>query len=84
MIVDALKATDLFLVATPRASLLTARKLLGAYIAWAERNPKVYEIELTHTDVTPQSAAMGASIQQWASSPSATPIAGPIRRSRPR
>jgi hypothetical protein len=40
MIVDALKATDLFLVATPRASLLTARRLLGAYIAWAERNPR--------------------------------------------
>jgi hypothetical protein len=84
MVVDALKATDLFLVAGPKATLLAARKLLGAYIAWAERNPAVYEIELTHTDVTPQSAAWATSIQQWASSPSATPIAGPTRRSRPR
>jgi hypothetical protein len=59
MVVDALKATDLFLVASPKASLLAARKLLGAYIAWAERNAAVYELELTHTDVTPASAAMG-------------------------
>lgn len=59
LILDALSAKDLFLVASPKASLLAARKLLGAYIAWAERNPKVYEIELTHTDVTPQSAEMG-------------------------
>lgn len=56
---DALKATDLFLIASPNASLLAARRLLGAYIAWAERNPAVYEIELTHTDVTPASAEMG-------------------------
>lgn len=59
MVVDALKATDLFLVASPKASLLAARKLLGAYVAWAERNAGVYEIELTHTDVTEASAAMG-------------------------
>jgi hypothetical protein len=63
MVVDALKATDLFLVASPRASLLAARRLLGAYIAWAERNPDVYELELTHTDVTPQSAEMGGIYQ---------------------
>jgi hypothetical protein len=59
MVVDALKATDLFLIAGPKATLLAARKLLGAYVAWAERNPAVYEIELTHTDVTPQSEGMG-------------------------
>lgn len=63
MVVDALKATDLFLVATAKASLLAARRLLGAYIAWAQKNPAVYEIELTHTDVTPQSAAMGGIYQ---------------------
>jgi hypothetical protein len=60
MVVDALKATDLFLIASPKASLLAARKLLGAYIAWAERNPAIYEVELTHTDVTPASEAMGS------------------------
>lgn len=59
MVVDALKATDLFLVASPEASPFAARRLLGAYIAWAESNPKVYEIELTHTDVTEESARMG-------------------------
>jgi hypothetical protein len=82
MVVDALKAKDLFLVASRKASLLAARKLLGAYIAWAERNPAVYEIELTHTDVTPELGGNGRHLRRWASSPSATPIAGPTRRSR--
>lgn len=59
LILDALSAKDLFLVGSEEASPLAARKLLGAYIAWAERNPKVYEIELTHTDVTPESERIG-------------------------
>jgi hypothetical protein len=59
LILNGLSAKDLFLVASEKASPLAARKLLGAYVAWAERNPKVYEIELTHTDVTPESERMG-------------------------
>jgi hypothetical protein len=59
LILDALSAKDLFLIASDKASPMAARKLMGAYAEWAERNPKVYEIELTHTDVTPESARMG-------------------------
>jgi hypothetical protein len=59
MILDALSAKDLFLVATEKASATAARALLGGYVEWAGRNPKVYEIELTHTDVTPESERIG-------------------------
>ena len=59
MISSSLSAKDIFLVASAKASRMAARKLLGAYIEWASRNPKVYEIELSHTDVTPESARMG-------------------------
>lgn len=59
LILDALSAKDLFLVASDKASLTATRKLLGAYIEWAQRNPKVYEIELSHTDVTAESERMG-------------------------
>jgi GNAT superfamily N-acetyltransferase len=59
LILDALSAKDLFLIASDKAGPLAARKLMGAYAEWASRNPKVYEIELTHTDVTPESARIG-------------------------
>lgn len=59
MILDGLSAKDLFLIASDKASAFAIRGLLGAYIEWASRNPRVYEIELTHTDVTPESERIG-------------------------
>jgi hypothetical protein len=59
LILDALAAKDLFLVASGKASKTAALALLGAYCKWAGENPRVHEIELTHTDVTPESARMG-------------------------
>lgn len=59
LISTALSAKDVFLVASEKASKLAARKLLGGYIEWATRNPKVYEIELSHTDITPTSERIG-------------------------
>jgi hypothetical protein len=59
LILDALSAKDLFLIASDKASPMAARKLLGRLRRVGERNPKVYEIELTHTDVTPESERIG-------------------------
>lgn len=59
LILAALVARDLFLIATDKAGKFAAPRLIGAFIQWAEANPNVAEIELTHTDVTPQSERMG-------------------------
>lgn len=52
-------AQDMFLVARPNASPLAAVRLIRAYIDWAEGNPKVYEIALSHTDALPEGNRMG-------------------------
>lgn len=59
MILEGLSAKDLFLIASDKARPIAVKTLLSAYIEWASRNPKVYEIELTHTDVTPESERIG-------------------------
>lgn len=55
-----LEAYDVHLARHPDmdAPILTAKMLLRPYIAWAMENPKVFEINLTHSDVTPESHRM--------------------------
>lgn len=52
-------AHDMFLVASEAAPPLASRRLLGAYVAWASRNPLVAEINLSHTDALPEGSRMG-------------------------
>lgn len=47
---DRLAANDVYLYARPVAGVTAARRLLKAYVAWAEANPKVFEIRLSWTD----------------------------------
>lgn len=56
---DMLAAQDMFLVASPSAPKMAARRLLSAYIEWAAPNPDVYEIHLSHTDALPEGNRMG-------------------------
>lgn len=51
-------AQDMFLVAAESAPPLSAMRLLSAFIGWAERNPRVLEIQLSHTDVLPEGERM--------------------------
>lgn len=53
-------AQDMFLVSGPRASNRSAIKLLNAYVEWAQSNPAVHEIMLSHTDALPEGDRMGA------------------------
>ncbi len=55
----ALCAQDMFLVAGEGAPALAAPKLLSAYIQWASANPRVLEINLSHTDALPEGERMG-------------------------
>lgn len=52
-------AQDMFLVAGEGAPALAAPKLLSAYIQWAGGNPRVREINLSHTDALPEGERMG-------------------------
>ena len=52
-------AQDMFLVAGEGAPALAAPKLLSAYIQWASNNPRVLEINLSHTDALPEGDRMG-------------------------
>lgn len=55
---DQLVANDVFLVATEGAPAMTARRLLAAYITWAERVPNCAHIKLSWTDVLPSGERM--------------------------
>lgn len=55
----ALCAQDMFLVAGEGAPPLAAPKLLSAYVQWASSNPRVLEINLSHTDALPEGERMG-------------------------
>lgn len=57
---DLLCAQDMFLVAREGASPLASRRLLSAYLHWADSNPLVHEIHLSHTDALPEGDRMGA------------------------
>lgn len=57
---NALCAQDMFLVAGDRAPALASRTLLNAYVEWASSNPRVLEINLSHTDALPEGDRMGA------------------------
>jgi hypothetical protein len=59
LIGDKLAANDLFLHTTGKAGGLSALKLLAAYVAWADRNPKVHEIKLSWTDTMPGAERIG-------------------------
>lgn len=54
-----LRAQDMFLVARANAPVNVGRKLLDAYFDWAQGNPAVREIYLSHTDVLPDSDRIG-------------------------
>ena len=49
----------MFLVGRSGASPLAARRLLSAYLMWAEANPSVSEIMLSHTDALPEGHRIG-------------------------
>ena len=55
---DKLCAQDMFLVATKAAPALASRRLLAAYVQWADANPLVHEINLSHTDALPEGDRM--------------------------
>lgn len=55
---DKLMAQDMFLVAAPDAPVMATRSLLRPFLAWADANPAVHEIYLSHTDVLPEGAAI--------------------------
>jgi hypothetical protein len=50
MIGDRLEAQDAFLYCSPYAPARAPERLIDAYIAWAESNPKVAEIALSFTN----------------------------------
>ncbi|WP_226018405.1 hypothetical protein [Novosphingobium sp. FKTRR1] len=54
----ALCAQDMFLVAEDNAPPLSAMRLLSAFISWAERNPRVLEVQLSHSDALPEGERM--------------------------
>lgn len=47
---DMLVADDVFLVATERAPKTALNRLIGAYLDWADANPRVQEIRLSWSD----------------------------------
>lgn len=47
---DKLVADDMFLVATDKAPKTATNRLIGAYLDWAEANPRVHEIRLSWSD----------------------------------
>lgn len=53
-------AQDMFLVASDSAPALASRRLLSSYLQWAQANPAVHEINLSHTDALPEGDRMGA------------------------
>lgn len=58
-IFDALVAQDLVLVAHDDAPPLAVRQLISAYLDWAQRNPLVFETNLSWTDVVPGAERLG-------------------------
>lgn len=47
---DALAASDVYLVGRKDCSPRAIKALIDGYLAWAESNPNVYEIGLSHAD----------------------------------
>lgn len=52
---DKLQANDMYLFVTPKAAKLAASRLLDAYVAWADGNPKVdrEDVKLSFTNALP-------------------------------
>lgn len=61
---EKLAANDVFLIAAPDAPPTTARRLLAAYIDWAQRAPDCVEIRLSWTDALPTGERMGPIYQR--------------------
>lgn len=59
MIGDRLVAQDVFLVVDEHAPPLASMRLLSQYFQWADTNPAVLEITLSHTDAIPDSERIG-------------------------
>lgn len=57
---DKLAANDVFLVAAPDAPATTVRRLLAAYVTWANGVPDCVEVMLSHTDALASGERMGA------------------------
>jgi GNAT superfamily N-acetyltransferase len=55
----ALAAQDMFLVSDADAPALAPRRLLAAFLTWAQTNPRVVEVNLSHTDALPEGDRMG-------------------------
>jgi hypothetical protein len=56
---DQLRANDMFLVAGAGAPVTAARRMLDAYVDWAESVPDCAEITLSWTDAMPTAPRMG-------------------------
>jgi hypothetical protein len=59
---DRLEAYDVFLARNPNADAhgLYASQLIREYVRWAKGCEKVVDINLSHTDVTPESEGIGS------------------------
>ena len=55
---DKFSANDIYLYASPRCSPLAVGKMIDAYLAWAQANPKVHEIALSWSDALPFASRM--------------------------
>lgn len=69
MIGDMLTAQDMFLVAGPGAPQMSSVRLLTAYAQWASTNPRVYEIQLSHSDALPEGERMAGLYQRMGFEP---------------
>ena len=57
-------AQDMFFTVEPKAPVRAGSLLLDAYIEWAESNPKVYEIHLSHLDALPGQAGLSRNFER--------------------